>query len=141
MTTLVLLREGLSQIVNQMIMSKDAYEKLILDMGKKLEEPAPEAKDALSTHDLLQIHETYKSKIKEALENLKNQYNLGNKLVDDLNVSFEKENLQQVQQLLGNFQIQVQLLFSKQRTLNDEIATLEGKIVSLMKVNTHLEQI
>ena len=124
------------QLVNTMIMSKGAYELLAETLHKKMGEDTPKASKPELQKQMNTIHATYKTVIQQSLTNIQAQYNIGSKIVEDLTKSTD---LPQAIPLLQEFQAKITPLQSAFKGYENEIATLEGTLVSLMPINTTLD--
>ncbi len=124
------------QVVNTMIMNKGAYEVLAENMQKKLSESVPQASKPEFQEQMNKTHAAYIDVIQRSLTNLKTQYDLGSKLVENLSNCTE---LPQALKLLQEFQTQIAPLQVSFKQYEEQVATLEGKIVSLMPIKTTLD--
>lgn len=123
-------------LVNTMVISKGAYEKLAENLQKKLSQATPQASKPEFQEEMNTIDAIYKSVIQISLTNLQSQYDLGSKLVENLNQCKE---LTEALPLLQEFQLQIAPLQASLKQHEEEIASLEGRIVSLLPITTPLD--
>jgi hypothetical protein len=119
--------------VEQMTISDAQFAAFNWSIDRKLSERVWTAKDADSQTILDKISEAYKKGIEYHKENLKSQYDLGKKMIEQIK---SVQDVALIQTILQEFQTAMQPLLETHKQIETAITALEGRIIPLLPANT-----
>jgi hypothetical protein len=120
-------------LVRQMTISDEQFSAFNEKIEKKLAEGDLKAKEEDLQPELNRILVVYKKAIEGHKANLKTQYDLGKKTVQQIEAI---DDLSKVMEVLQEFQKAIAPILEVHKKLEEEIKYLEGKIVLLLPVGT-----
>ncbi|HEV7736878.1 MAG TPA: hypothetical protein VGO47_05840 [Chlamydiales bacterium] len=131
MTTTI--SEQIISMASRMTISDAQYAAFNQNIDRKLAERVWTAKDANSQTALNEISKLYKKAIEDHKANLKTQYDLGKKMIEQV---ASEQNLGRIPTILQEFQTAIQPILMIHKQLEMTIEILEGRITSLLPADT-----
>ncbi len=132
-TTISAAMQQILPMVRQMTISDEQYAAFNQNIDRKLAERVWIAKDANSQTTLDEISKLYKKAIEDHKENLKTQYDLGKKMVQQV---ASEQDLGRIPTILQEFQTAIQSILAIHKQLEMTIEILEGRIIPLLPADT-----
>jgi hypothetical protein len=122
-------------LVKQMTMNEEQFFAFDKKIEKKLIETPFSEQDLAANPQLPQIYEVYRKAIESHRANLRTQYDLGQKMIQQIQ---ETEELPLIGEIVQAFQVAIVPVLEEHKALEAEIKDLEQRIIPLLPPGTQL---
>ena len=119
----------------QMALSDEQFQAFDKKIEKKLIETPFSEQDIAEKPELTQIYEIYQKAINDHRANLRTQYDLGQKMIQQVQ---ETDELSRLGEIVHAFQAAISPVLEEHKALEEKIKDLEGKIIPLLPPGTEL---
>lgn len=129
------LKSQILTLVQQQTMSEEQFTAFDKKIEKKLVEMPFSEQDLAANPELNQIYEVYRKAIESHRANLRTQYDLGQKVIQQIQ---ETDELSKIEEIVQAFQTAFLPVYQEHMALETEIKDLEMRIIPLLPPGSQL---